>query len=157
VLDRGLGNFRFLPLQPREALADTMAAADLHWLSLLPSLEGLIVPSKLYGILAAGRPVLFIGDPDGEVARIIGPPGAGFSVPIGQGAALAQSIARLKSDRPLRAKMAENAHRLYREKYTGQMALDRWMELLGRTDGGAERLIPESPAAGAGIRPLSSR
>jgi glycosyltransferase involved in cell wall biosynthesis len=157
VLYRGLANFRFLPLQPREVLADTMAAADVHWLSLLPSLEGLIVPSKLYGILAAGRPVLFIGDPDGEVARIIGPARAGLSVPIGQAAALARSIAQLKTDRAFRRKMAENAHRLYREKYTGQIALDRWMELLGRTDGDTERLIPESLAAGVGIRPLSSR
>ena len=86
VRARGLDNFRFLPLQPRAALADTLAAADLHWLSLKPALEGLIVPSKLYGILAAGRPVLFIGDPCGEVARVIGPAGAGLSVAIGDAA-----------------------------------------------------------------------
>ena len=42
------------------------------------------MPSKLYGILAAGRPVLFIGDPDGEVARVIGPAGAGLGVAIGE-------------------------------------------------------------------------
>jgi colanic acid biosynthesis glycosyl transferase WcaI len=157
VETRGLGNFRFLPLQPRESLDDTMAAADLHWLSLLPALEGLIVPSKLYGILAAGRPVLFIGDPDGEVARIIGPARAGISVFIGQGTELAQHIARLKSDRALGEQMGENAYRLYREKYTGQRALDRWMALLRPTDGGAEALTLESPAGGAGIRPLSNQ
>ena len=157
VASRGLGNFRFLPLQPRESLGDTMAAADLHWLSLLPALEGLIVPSKLYGILAAGRPVLFIGDPDGEVARVIGPARAGLSVSIGQPAELAGQIAHLKSDPILREQMGENAHRLYREKYTGQRALDRWMALLNRAEGDAERVIPESPAAGAGIPPLSDR
>ena len=157
VASRGLGNFRFLPLQPRESLGDTMAAADLHWLSLLPALEGLIVPSKLYGILASGRPVLFIGDPDGEVARVIGPARAGLSVSIGQPAELAGQIAHLKSDPILREQMGENAHRLYREKYTGQRALDRWMALLNRAEGDAERVIPESPAAGAGIPPLSDR
>ena len=48
-----------------------IAAADLHLVSLIPSLEGLIVPSKFYGILAAGRAVLFIGDQDGELSRVI--------------------------------------------------------------------------------------
>ena len=157
VASRGLGNFRFLPLQPRDLLDDTMAAADVHWLSLLPALEGLIVPSKLYGILASGRPVLFIGDPDGEVARVIGPAGAGLSVSIGRPAELAAQIAHLKSDPALRAQMGGNAYRLYREKYTGQRALDRWMALLSPTDTAAERVIPESPADGAGIRPLSGR
>jgi colanic acid biosynthesis glycosyl transferase WcaI len=157
VLDRGLGNFRFVPLQPRELLTDTLAAADLHWLSLLPALEGLIVPSKLYGILAARRPVLFIGDPDGEVARVIGPAQAGLSVSIGQAAELAQHIAALKADRALRKQMGENAYRLYSEKYTGQRALDRWMALLRPADGGAEALRLESPAGGAGIRPLSNQ
>ena len=103
VLERGLANFQFLPLQPRASLSDTLAAADVHWLSLLPVLEGLIVPSKLYGILASGRPVLFIGDPDGEVARVIDAAGAGLGVAIGQAAELARHIAELKSDPHRRA------------------------------------------------------
>ena len=48
-----------------------MAAADVHLVSLLPQIEGLIVPSKFYGILAAGRPAIFIGDAEGEIAREI--------------------------------------------------------------------------------------
>jgi glycosyltransferase involved in cell wall biosynthesis len=135
VLDRGLANFKFLPLQPRASLSDTLAAADVHWLSLLPALEGLIVPSKLYGILASGRPVLFIGDPDGEVARVIGAGGAGLGVAIGQAAELAQHIVDLKSDPRRRATLGENALRLYRERYTGQRALDRWTELLAAQTG----------------------
>ena len=135
VLDRGLANFKFLPLQPRAALSDTLAAADVHWLSLLPVLEGLIVPSKLYGILACGRPVLFIGDPDGEVARVIEAAGAGLGVASGQPAELARHIAELKSDPHRRALLSENALRLYRERYTGQRALDRWSELLATQTG----------------------
>jgi glycosyltransferase involved in cell wall biosynthesis len=135
VLDRGLANFEFLPLQPRVSLSDTLAAADVHWLSLLPVLEGLIVPSKLYGILASGRPVLFIGDPEGEVARVIEAAGAGLGVAIGQPAELARHIAELKSDPHRRAVLSENALRLYRERYTGQRALDRWSELLATQTG----------------------
>ncbi len=63
VAESGLTNFRFERYQPREALADSLSAADVHLTSLLPELEGLIVPSKIYRILAAGRPAIFIGDP----------------------------------------------------------------------------------------------
>lgn len=157
VRARGLGNFCFLPLQPRAALADTLAAADLHWLSLKPALEGLIVPSKLYGILAAGRPVLFIGDPCGEVPRVIGPAGAGVSVAIGDAASLARHLADLKADRGRLEHMGERALRLYRERYTERRALEHWMALLPRPEGGAAKLIPETPVAGAGFRPLSNR
>ena len=154
VSNRGLSNFRFLPMQPRSALTDTLAAADAHWLSLKPALEGLIVPSKLYGILASGRPVLFIGDPRGEVAQVIGPAEAGLSVAIGDAAGLARHISELKADRARLTRMGENALRLYREKYTEQRALDRWKAVLHRTQGGAGRLTPENPAAGAAFRPL---
>jgi glycosyltransferase involved in cell wall biosynthesis len=67
----GLTSFRFVPYRPRVALADALAAADVHLACLLPNLEGLIAPSKIYGILAAGRPAVFIGDPDGEVAGVL--------------------------------------------------------------------------------------
>jgi glycosyltransferase involved in cell wall biosynthesis len=159
VRRRRLDSFRFVPLQPRSALADTMAAADLHWLSLLPALEGLIVPSKLYGILAAGRPVLFIGDPRGEVPQVIGPAEAGLSVRIGDSAGLARHIAELKTDRARLERMGRNALRLYREKYTEQRALEHWMALLRRIDGGgvAAPVTPDAPAAAGAIRPLSSR
>ena len=67
----GLANVRFLPYQARESLGETLAAADVHLNCLLPTMEGLIVPSKFYGILAVGRPVIIIGDPDGEQARVV--------------------------------------------------------------------------------------
>jgi len=83
VAQRDLKNFHFLPYQPRDTLADSLAASDVHLVSLLPALEGLIVPSKFYGILAAGRPVVFVGDPDGELARIIREAGCGHVVAAG--------------------------------------------------------------------------
>ena len=64
-----LDNVKFLGYQPREALALTLRVPDVHLISLKPALEGLIVPSKLYGVLAAGRPVIFVGRVDGEVAQ----------------------------------------------------------------------------------------
>ncbi|MGB3797330.1 MAG: glycosyltransferase family 4 protein, partial [Alteraurantiacibacter sp.] len=57
--------------RPRSEMRQSLAVADIQWLSLEPELEGLIVPSKFYGAIAAGRPIIFIGDTDGEIARLI--------------------------------------------------------------------------------------
>ena len=129
----------------------------MHWLSLMPALEGLIVPSKLYGILAAARPVVFIGDPDGEVARVVAPARAGFSVAPGQGVEVARLLAQLKSDPALCRTLGGNAHRLYRERYTGRLALERWAALLRPVSAESGTLRPDRLRAGAGIRPLSDR
>jgi glycosyltransferase involved in cell wall biosynthesis len=147
VSRRGLGNFKFLPHQSRACLSDSMAAADVHWVSLLPSLEGLIVPSKLYGILAAGRPVIFVGDPDGEVARLIGPAQAGVAVGVGDARELQRRIVELKSDHGRRESMGQNGYRLYRNKFTPQRALARWSDILDPAPG--VPIEPPSPGTSA--------
>ncbi len=69
---RALTNMRFLPLQPREGLAESLGAADVHLITMRERLAGLVVPSKFYGVLASGRPAIFIGPADSEVALTIG-------------------------------------------------------------------------------------
>ena len=69
--EKELNNVLFKPYQPREKLDQSLSVSDVHLISLKPELEGLIVPSKFYGVLAAGRSVLFIGDKAGELAGII--------------------------------------------------------------------------------------
>src|SRR5262249_35865640 len=63
-----LRNVTFLPYQPKEQLSESLGAADLHLIPLRRGLAGCIVPSKLYGILAAGKPYLAAVDADSEVA-----------------------------------------------------------------------------------------
>jgi colanic acid biosynthesis glycosyl transferase WcaI len=76
-----LENLRFVPMQPRERLPEVLAAADLHLVPLRTGLARSSVPSKLYSILAAGRPVLASVDAGTEVAMTIERAGAGVSVP----------------------------------------------------------------------------
>jgi colanic acid biosynthesis glycosyl transferase WcaI len=130
VASRAMANFQFLPYQPRDFLADSLAAADVHLVSLRPQLEGLIVPSKFYGILAAGRPVLFVGDRDGELARVIDAAGIGSVVEVGDGAALAGSIVDLKLDPARREACGAASRQYYRDHYTAQRALSRWIDIL---------------------------
>jgi colanic acid biosynthesis glycosyl transferase WcaI len=130
VRARGLGNFRFLPYQPRGRLRDSLSAADVHLVSLLPCLEGLIVPSKLYGILAAGRPVVFIGDPDGELPRIIRDAGVGVSIATGDAVGLCAALGGLREDPAARQQMCLRARNLFEERYTLDGAVARWREIL---------------------------
>lgn len=128
---RSLRNFRFEPYQPREALSDSLAAGNVHLISLRPELEGLIVPSKLYGILAAGRPVVFIGDPDGELARLIATMEVGVSVRSGDAGALCRALRALRDDEARRVRMGIRARELFEERYTLAAAVDRWRQVLG--------------------------
>jgi colanic acid biosynthesis glycosyl transferase WcaI len=130
VESRRLTNFHFLPYQPREQLEDSLAAADVHLASLIPSLEGLIVPSKFYGILAAGRPVVFVGDPDGELARIITKSQCGYVVAIGRSDDLLTAIDRLRTDTELRLTMGLAARELLCSRFSTQRALKSWIALL---------------------------
>src|SRR5262249_3660442 len=63
--------FPFLPYQREEGLKSSPSAPDVHWISLRPELEGLIVPSKVYGIAAAGRPIIAITAKNGEIANLV--------------------------------------------------------------------------------------
>lgn len=130
VTESGLTSFRFAPYQPREALADSMAAADVHWVSLVPELEGLIVPSKVYGILAAGRPTIFIGDPDGELARVIRAGACGITLQPGEGLRLAAELRRLRSESSEVTQMGKQARKVFDASFTLECATEKWKSLL---------------------------
>ncbi len=94
----GLTNVRFLPYQPKERLAESFSAADVFLVSLKPGLEGYIVPSKLYGILAAGRPFVAAVDPSCEAAVVAREADCGVVVTPGDAGALAAAIRGLADD-----------------------------------------------------------
>lgn len=92
IARRGLHNVTLLPPQPRAQLAASLGAADLHLASMLGELCGLVVPSKVYGILAAGRPVIFLGPRASEAARTVEQYRCGTILPDASGAQLAAAI-----------------------------------------------------------------
>jgi colanic acid biosynthesis glycosyl transferase WcaI len=73
-----LRNVHFFPYQPKEQLAQSLGAADLHVIPLQAGLAGCLVPSKVYGILAAGRPFVALMDADAEVATLAQAQRVGF-------------------------------------------------------------------------------
>lgn len=96
----GVGNVTFLPHVPKEEAQRLMASADLHIVSLAPGLWGCVVPSKVYGIMAAGRPFVAAVDPGSEPALLAEEHGCGLAVEPGDAPALAEAIRRAR-DLPL--------------------------------------------------------
>lgn len=109
VRARGLGNVRFLPFQPRQQLRWTYASSDVCLVSLKPGLSGYIVPSKVYPILAAGRPFIAAVDSLSEVAALATRHGCGVVVPPGDARALANAIEQLAGQPAQRAAMGTRA------------------------------------------------
>ena len=130
ALKRGLSNFRLRPYQPKERLRETLAVADVHLVSLNPKLEGLIVPSKFYGIAAAGRPTIFIGAEHGEIGRMLKEYGCGFTVAPGDGEALTELILALAGDRDLCASLGARARMAFERQWDKEKALAEWEALL---------------------------
>jgi len=117
----GLEHVSFLPPQAQEDLSAFLAAADAHLVSVRAGLEGLVVPSKAYGIFAAGRPMFYVGGAEAEVAKVIGKNGCGLVIPNGDAAGLAEAI-----------KQASSRGGQSRVVSTGgfAQALARWREVL---------------------------
>jgi glycosyltransferase involved in cell wall biosynthesis len=130
----GVTNVEFRPYQPREKLRDTLCVPDLHVVSLDESLEGLILPSKFVGAIALSRPVLWIGDPNGEIGTLIRSSGCGVTVPSGEPVVLAALLRELALDHAAGggrlATMAAAARSLWQARFRRQAALQAWMVLL---------------------------
>jgi colanic acid biosynthesis glycosyl transferase WcaI len=130
----GLANVQVRGYVPEARLGESLAACDLHLVTLLPAFEGLIVPSKFYGAAAAGRAVIFIGDPDGEIARAIAAHGCGVTVATGDAAGLAAAIKDLRaSPEKLRA-MGERARAEFEREWDKPIALARWREVIAAVE-----------------------
>jgi hypothetical protein len=121
----------------------------LHIVSLLPQLEHCIIPSKFYGILAAGRPTLFIGDMAGEVARAVARTQCGAAVELGQTGALAGQIKAFRDSKELYTTACANARRLFEARHTRDRALVAWRELLHAIETGRVKNFGRSYPEGA--------
>jgi len=127
---RGLDNVVFQPYQPREMLEQSLGLPDIHVVSLLPQLEGLIMPSKFYGILAAGRPAIFVGAKDGEVAKLLSEASCGISVGVGEAEEFAETVLTLSGEPERISAMGMHARRVFDSRFDKQTSLAMWGGML---------------------------
>lgn len=126
----GLTNVRLLPYQPRAALRQSLAAGDAHLVTLAEGLAGLCVPSKTYGILAAGRPLLFVGDARSDVARLVLENGCGEVVRAGDAARLARIVSAWADDPEVPRRMGARARELFLRRFDRRHAVEAYAESL---------------------------
>ncbi len=131
---QGLSNVHFFSAQPRAQLSASLAAANLHLVTLKPGCEDIVFPSKLYGIVAVGRPVIFIGPRACEMARCITENGFGLTASREALPELGLAIQRLSTDASARHQLTQAAVR-FAASHTPAAAVTRWLELLARLEG----------------------
>lgn len=119
VSELHLADAEIRPPVPLEGLSALLARGDIHLICQQPGTEGLLVPSKVYSTLAAGRPSLFVGPAGCEVGRIVCESGSGFVVEPGDVATAADVLQRLTTNLALQRGMGRNA-RAYYERYFGR-------------------------------------
>jgi colanic acid biosynthesis glycosyl transferase WcaI len=136
---------RFLPYQKRSRLPLSLSSADVHVVGLARGLSGYVVPSRLYGILAAGRPVIVTADDESETARLVREVGCGVVLPPARPDLLARTI-REAADGAFALEEMGRLGRAYVEQEADRVvAMDRYRALV-RELLGAPSVQAQSPA-----------
>ncbi|WP_103029512.1 glycosyltransferase family 4 protein [Salinibacter altiplanensis] len=134
--EHDLSNFRYLPYFPREDLQYSLPMADVHLLTLREEMAGIAVPGKLYGIMAAGRPVLMVGPEDSESGETIRLSDSGRVVDPSReetaGQALRDELMALYRDADERSRLGKNARRAFLEHFEREVCCEAWASLLDR-------------------------
>jgi colanic acid biosynthesis glycosyl transferase WcaI len=128
--ERSLDNVIFQKAQPRSRLGETLALGDVHLVTLRAGCERFVFPSKVYGIAAVGRPIVFLGPPGCEVARIIARGGFGQAFALADTAEIAGAIRSLKHDPVTRARLGRAAAEFAASPDGLSTATNQWDRLL---------------------------
>lgn len=131
-----VNNVSFYPFQPKETLSDSLNAADIHMIPLTEKMAKYLLPSKLYGILAVGKPILAIVDPDTEIDLLIKQTGCGYSVKPGDSDFLKQVIVECYIRRHELNEMGKSGRSFFLENLTRKIALISYKELFSKITSG---------------------
>ena len=130
IEETGATNIQIRPYQSREDLSFSLSLGDLHLVSLEPACEGLLSPSKLYGIMATGRPTLFLGQADGALARDLTGNGIGVSLDVERPDRWRAAIEALRAAPGRITEMGARARALSEAVYHPDHALGVWSAVL---------------------------
>lgn len=132
-LQKYLGGFehvQFLPYQDRDKLSQSLSAPDAHLITLDPTYDGLLVPSKLYAIMAAARPIVFVGSQHNEVARIIRAANCGYIIEPGQPLNLEKAFHSLAEDPKKSQQLGQNGLHYFLNHFNKSILVQKLGNLL---------------------------
>ncbi len=128
-------NVFLVPFAAQEQLLSRLSAADIHLASLRSEWTGTVVPSKFFGSLAAGRPVIFSGRPDSAIAEWIQAHGVGWVLHEDNADAVAAELRALADSRERLLDLQHRCHRTYQEHFSRARIMDAWDAELRRLIG----------------------
>lgn len=134
VKEKHLKNVTFIGQRPRSDQRNFLNACDIALSSLVSGMEGISVPSRIYNILAAGKPILAIGEPNSEVALVIGEEKVGWVVPPDQPDQIVRCILEAQKNIPQLEQMGKRARRAAETKYSSQFIIKKYIELFHEID-----------------------
>jgi colanic acid biosynthesis glycosyl transferase WcaI len=125
-----LDNIKFIPFQPLDRLAESLSMADVALIGIYSKNEGVIMPSKLYSLLAVGRPIICVSDPKSEVAKILRYAKAGLDSSMDDPKELAQKIVALLDDQTKGQELGQNGRRYFLEHFERKKVTKQWKEVI---------------------------
>jgi len=131
----GLQNMQIHAYVERKHLPELLTLGDVHLASLRPNLSGVSVPCKLYGIMSAARPIVFIGPPQCETALTISETGCGRVVPYGDADALVAALKELEADPAQRQRLGNAGREAFQRQYNVGRGCEAWKQLMSEFSG----------------------
>ena len=145
----GMAGVEFRPYARRSDLSQSLAEGHVGLVTQIPETVGAVVPSKVYGIMAAGRPVLYIGPRQATPARIIQQYGCGWRVEPGDAAGLVQLLRHLEQNRHLLRFAGLRARNAFEKQYDKPIGVARILSILGLSETSA--VTPTSAVAASSL------
>jgi glycosyltransferase involved in cell wall biosynthesis len=133
----GISNVKFVPFFPGSKIPSVLAAADAHIITVKRGLEGVVVPSKMYGILAAGKPIVAVAPLETDVANLGVKQGFGIATDPDRPSELIEKIRVLAGDGNRVKRMGEAA-RAAAHGYDRVKELQKFVEITGRVAANAK-------------------
>jgi glycosyltransferase involved in cell wall biosynthesis len=133
-----LSNVTILPYQPRSDLAVSLNACDLAIISFVPGMAGVSVPSRMYNILAAGKPIIAVADPESELAQLVVEENVGWVVAPGNTEKLVETILKVREEPDLLAQMQSRCRAVVEKKYSFHQVVSAYRSLVDELEGGVD-------------------
>ncbi len=159
----GLTNIRVLDYVARDQLHHSLSLADVHLISMRPEMIGIVVPGKLYGAMAASRPVVFVGPEHCEPADTIRSAGCGFAFRPGDADGVTAALELLAADPSVGRRMGERGRSALIAHHELRLCCNHWYELLSevvarpeRENSGSGRTVRRRPVSHAAAAPRVS-
>jgi colanic acid biosynthesis glycosyl transferase WcaI len=127
---KGLNNMLFLPFQPRDKYNEVLAAADVGLVTINPRSSESSLPSKVFNIMASGRPIVSVSPPESDLAAVVSSGECGINIPPEQPEQLAGAIRGMLGQEPGLEKMGQNGRRKLETNYTRERCIQQHEQML---------------------------